>query len=90
MQAVAQEGGYREAWKKLKKTWKKFQKGIDKRETVWYNTKVAARAEARRGESWVNGHWKLNNKEISTKQTQKSAKYTRTIQIEKKYYSNKK
>ena len=52
--------------KKVEKTLKNFQKGIDNRKRLWYNNKVAARKRDKRS-------LKIEQQEISTKQKSKCA-----------------
>ena len=71
MKAVRDKGLRERLWKKLKKTQKTFEKVLDKGETMWYNNRVAKKRETLRG---GNRSLKIEQQEISTKQTKSAMK----------------
>ena len=64
--------GAKKRKKKVEKTLKNFQKGIDNRKRLWYNNKVAARKHDKRS-------LKIEQQEISTKQKSKCKSRRRRV-----------
>ena len=71
------------AWKKkLEKSWKNFQKGIDKRLKMWYNNKVASEA------ALIFENWTTRDEVQSVSERIQKVR-TNLVNSLREYYSNK-